>query len=382
MGEGHRVLFLSANAGTGHTSAAEAVRKALLLIDSSTTTKIVDSYSQANAFLGRVATQGYIQLVKFLPQIYSFFYELRDRDAAMGLFKSKLTQITARNFRKLMKEFRPDLVVCTHAFPSGIASILKEEFHIRLVCVITDFTVHPFWIHQNADLYLVGDEELADVLRSKKIDPKRIKVTGIPVDPEFSIKEEKNTVRERLGLLPDLETILVMGGGAGLGPIGWILRSLRKVGHPIQVVVVTGVNRGLRKRMEKVAAKLNGAKHGKKTSIKQVKVYGFVDNVHDLMKASDLLITKPGGLTSSEALAAELPIVIVRPLPGQEIRNAHYLIKEKAAVMAKREKNVARVVDQLFSDPKQLAKLRDRARQLKKPKAASEAAHYIMELLQ
>lgn len=380
-GQAPRILFLSAYVGTGHMSAAEAVKKALLELRPQTQALVVDAYTYAGILLAKLASQGYIQLVKFLPFVYSFLYELPRRDSTLTALKSKFTRRVAQSFKKLVEDFKPHALVCTHAFPSGIASILKEEFHVPTISIVTDFTVHPFWIHKNTDLYLVGSNELRSYLIEQGIEPHRIQATGIPVDPGFSVKEEKPVVRKKLGLNPDLTTILVMGGGAGLGPIGSILRSLKKITCPIQVLVITGVNRRLRKKMENYAAKFNKAKGKNQSALRHVQVYGYVDNVYDFMNASDLLISKPGGLTSSEALALELPIAIVRPLPGQEVKNAQYLSREHAAIMVKREKDIAKTVDLLLKNPDELHALQGRARQLRKPKAAYEAARAILDLL-
>jgi len=349
-------------------SAAGAVKKALEELEPGVVTQVVDSFTKASAFFGKLAVKGYIQLVTLLPQVYNFIYDLHAREESNSQIKSRLTKSAVNKFRELIKKFAPDILVCTHAFPSGIASILKEEFHIPMVSIITDFTVHPFWIHPNTDLYLVGSTQLRSVLEKRGIPGKRIKVTGIPVDPRFCDTLTKEAARERLALKSGIPTLLLMGGGAGLGPIGKILRSLRKLRHPVQVIVVTGVNRGLRKRMEKIAIRVNKGRDRGNVSLKHVRIYGFVHNIHQLMCAADLLITKPGGLTSSEALAAEVPLLIVRPLPGQEIRNAQYLLKENAAVMVKQEKSLPKVVDELLDHPETLASLQKTARDLKKPR--------------
>lgn len=375
-----RILFLSAFVGTGHTSAAEAVKKALQDSNPELHAVIVDSYRYVGTIFRKIASQGYIQLVQYLPQIYSLFYEWHHRDSPNLFMKAKFIQRMAKNLKKLLKDFHPDAIVCTHAFPSGVASILKEEFKIPVINIITDFTVHPFWIHPNTDLYLVGNAELAEILKKNGIPPKRIKVTGIPIDLRFKVKEDKQKIKTKLGLDPHLKTILIMGGGAGIGPMGSILKTLKKLKHSIQVIVATGRNRRLKKKMERSAEALYRPRSGK-TAIKKVQIYGYVDNIHELMSAADLLITKPGGLTSSEALAAELPMVIMRPLPGQEIRNTQYLVKEKTAILAKKKKDLARAVDSLFANPKDMAKLRAHAKALKKPDAAHDAARHILALL-
>ena len=362
-------------------SAALAVKQAMCELSPDTECLLVDTYEHASRFFGKMATQGYIHFVKYLPRLYNFFYEQREKDSTIAGMKSKYTESAAAHLMPLIDSFSPDVIVCTHAFPSGVASLIKESRGIPVVNVVTDFVVHPFWIHPNSDLYLVGEKSLAAHLSEQGIGSARVEATGIPVDVRFgSTPEKKSEIRRALGLDPDLDTVLVMGGGVGLGPIGWILRALRKVKHPIQVAVLTGTNRGLRKRMERQAARLNRGGAKRSGAMRSVKVYGYVNNVYDFMKAADLLISKPGGLTSSEALVAELPLVIAGPLPGPEVRNAAYLAGEKAAVMVKRRKNIARSVDFLFGDRERIARLKERARSMKKPDAARDAARLILEL--
>jgi processive 1,2-diacylglycerol beta-glucosyltransferase len=376
-----KILFLSAQVGTGHLAAALAMKQAIGEIEPSAECLIVDVYKYASKFFGKVATRGYLQLIKLIPQIYNLFYELVEQDPAISGLKSRFTEATAKNLKPLVKQFSPDAIVSTHAFPSGIASLLKTTLSIPIVGVITDFTIHPFWIQPNTDLYLVPNDRLAHHLIKYGVLENQIKITGIPVDLRFQKKElDKKHAKEKLGLNPELYTILVMGGGIGLGPIPWILRFLRKVKYPIQVVVITGANKGLKKRMERYALKLN-RQNGKRNSIQSLKVYGYVNNVYDFMQASDLLISKPGGLTVSEALVAELPFVIAGPLPGPEIRNTQYLLKEKAAVIVKKGENGVRQIDGLLSEPERLEELKEHARRLKKPNAAREAAHAILELV-
>lgn len=372
-----RILILSAFAGSGHMSAASAIKKGLLERDPHLDIDILDSYTVKNRWLGKLATAGYIQSVKYFPQLYGYLYDRKSSGKSMKLMKKTVLRWTADKVKRRYKAFRPDLIISTHAFSSGVAALLKEEWKIPTVSVITDFVVHPFWLHDHTDLFLVASRELEDELIAKGVRPKQIRVTGIPVHAGFSKIEPKRKARERLILSAQDKTVLLMGGGAGLGPLPSILRSLGTIKIPIQVLVVTGANRRLRKKMERMAKKMMR----KKTSIRHVRVYGYVENIHDFMSAADLLITKPGGLTTSEALASELPLLIVRPLPGQEVRNARYLASEKAAVIAKREKDVGKLAEALLSDPKQLAALAERSRRLKKPDSASAAAREILRVL-
>jgi len=359
-------------------SAAEAVRKSLLERTPGLSIEIIDTFTVKSRWLGKVATAGYIQSVKYLPQLYRYLYERKSSVKSMNLLNRTALRWTADKVKRRFKDHRPDILIATHAFASGVAALLKEEWKVPTVSIVTDFVVHPFWIHENTDRFLVGSKELQDDLIERGVKRRQIKVTGIPVDSQFRVREDKREARLALGLSLSLKTILLMGGGAGLGPLTPTLRALRKIKTPIQVLVVAGVNKRLRKKIERLAKKILSKP---KQSIQNIKVYGYIENIHELMTASDLLITKPGGLTSSEALASELPLLIVRPLPGQEVRNARYLVREKAAILVKREKDVAKMAEALLNDPAQLKALRDRSRKLKKPDSARAAAREILRLL-
>jgi len=376
-----RILILSAFAGSGHMSAALAVKKSLLERRPDLSIDILDAYTEKSRLLGQLATTGYIQSVKYMPQLYGYLYERKSSGKSMNLMKKTVLRWTAEKIKRRFKNDPPNLLVSTHAFASGVAALLKEDWNIPTVSVVTDFVVHPFWIHENTDLFLVGSEGLSHHLIEKGVNRKRIRVTGIPVDTQFRVHEDKRAAREHLGLSFHIKTILLMGGGAGLGPLPSILRSLRSMSTPTQVLVVAGVNRRLRKKMERLAKRILSKKSRPRHHIQDVRVYGYVENVHEFMSASDLLITKPGGLTTSEALASELPLLIVKPIPGQEVRNARYLVHEKAAVMANHENEVAEIAQALLNDPAQLKALQERSRKLKKPDSSRAAAREILHLL-
>jgi processive 1,2-diacylglycerol beta-glucosyltransferase len=234
---------------------------------------------------------------------------------------------------------------------------------------VTDFVVHPFWIYKNIDAYAVATPEMRAALIAKGIEPDRVHIDGIPVQAAFGDRTRSRAqVRAALGLDPQRPVVMVMGGGLGLGPIGASVRALTELGRDLTAVVIVGRNEALRRRVEESA----------RTVPFEMRALGFVDTVADYMRASDVLLTKPGGLTSSEALSAELPMILVKPLPGQEERNARYLIGRGAALRAGRDlaATVARVLDEsTCSDALQLGMA-----ELRKPDAARSIAERIIAL--
>lgn len=385
MRQNKRILILSASVGAGHTRAAEAIECAIKERFPFMETLIVDSYRYASALWGKVAADGYIQMVKRWPKLYGYLYEAGRKESRFLAFKNWIAQIAAQNFRPLIAEFNPSVIVCTHAFPCGIASVLKDEHNIPIVGVVTDYVVHPYWIYNNIDLYAVATTEMQMVLETYNIPRNRIKVTGIPVDPRFNIPESKDELRKRHSLELSIPTVLLMGGGLGLGPMEKIFRALRRISRPAQAVVVVGTNKVLQRRMEAYAKRIDApgvfSRLSKSNSLHNIRVFNYVAFIHELMKASDFVITKPGGLTSTEAIVAETPLLLMKPLPGQEERNSQWLVQKKVAIPVYKEKYIPRVLDDLLLNPKKVERMKLKAKQIKKPQAALHVIQAIMSLL-
>lgn len=369
-----RVLFLSAAVGVGHTAAANAVRDALLACDPSLETETVDSYQYAASIFAKVVADGYIGMVKTVPQVYAYLYGRVERARNVPAARRFVNRYTAANLRAFVERMKPDLVVCTHAFPCGVMSEYKRQFDSKLpvVGIVTDFVVHPFWIYPNVDTYAVATQDMRRALVARGVAPERIVVSGIPVDRRYGeIPADREALRRRLDLPPGRHIVLIMGGGVGIGPLDKMMRALGRVDVPIAAAVIVGRNRRLERRVLAAAER----------TPYPLRVYGFVDNVFDYMHASDVLLSKPGGLTSSEALAARLPMILVRPLPGPEERNARYLVESGAAVRTDSEAELARVVTTMLTSAEARAERAARVDAVRRPDAALRVAERISGLL-
>lgn len=343
---------------------------ALREIDPGVKTTIVDSYKYAALVVSRVVSEGYLQMVKTIPQMYGYIYNRAERATEVGPFRTWAHQFTAGNLRALFERERPDVVVCTHAFPSGAMAEYKRMFADAppVVGIITDFAVHTFWMHDNIDGYCVSTEAMRDIMIARGIDPARILVSGIPVDPRFARTDETVAeLRERLGLPVDRQIALMMGGGLGIGPLEGMLVAMKDVEARMAAVVIAGRNR-------RVEARVLGAAEG---VAYPVRVLRFVDNVYDYMHAADAFVTKPGGLSTAEALAAEVPLVLCKPLPGQEERNVKVLTEWGAAVRAKTVADLPRVLMNVLTDSSRRRRMIAAARRYGRPNAAREAATLI-----
>ena len=320
-------------------------------------------------WIGNVIEKTYMFSIRRLPWVWSWMY---DND----LLKKRLKHIKRLNLfldkRKLLRFIRdtsPDFILCTQAVPCEMICILKFRgvVEVPLIAVPTDFFVHSYWIHPEVDAYLVACERSKRDLMERGISEKRIVVTGIPVRPSFVEESDSEQVRENLGLEKDRKTVLMMGGGLGLVPYGKLIDSLTETNHGLQIISVLGV---VGKRLERVQAK---------QSSERVRVLGYVNNVHELMAVSDLIVSKPGGLTCAEILAKGLAFVITNPLPGQEEENVHYMLSSGCAVYADSPRDVARWVGTILETDGALEYLSSRARAFGRPNAVRDIARTVAE---
>jgi processive 1,2-diacylglycerol beta-glucosyltransferase len=281
-----------------------------------------------------------------------------------------LDKLNTGPFVKMLKKQQPDLVVCTHFLPAEIISWLKakEALSTRQVVVVTDFDVHAMWLCHHYEHYFVALEETREHLIRLGLPATRVTATGIPIDPVFAIPKDREDMRRRHGLDPDRTTILVSAGGFGVGPIDHLLTSLQDMRHAAQVAVICGKNGALRDRVRALA------ETGRGNPEVRFHAVGYTTEMDEYMAAADLLVGKPGGLTTSEALARDLAFVIVNPIPGQEERNSDHLLEEGAAIRCNNLPVLGYKIDRLLDDRSRLTAMRANARRLARPRAACEIA--------
>ena len=364
-------LIIAASIGSGHVKAAEAVANALKIEypDAKIDTEDFTMWrvSWATAFMKAC----YLFMLRFIPNLYELMYRFTGGRSGGLSVQSLISAFTARDIAALVKKYRPEAIICTHPFPAGAASWRKkrhpEEF--LYATVITDYSVHQMWIYPNVDCYFVAREEMKTNLIAAGLPPDKIFVTGIPVMSNFHQSEDRDVILASLGLSGTCKTVLLMGGGLGIGGLDAALRALEDVAAPTQILVVAGKNDALRLRVEKLAA----------SSHHRILVWGFSPRVREFMAVSDFIITKPGALTISEALAVELPMLLHDPIPGPETENAVYIARHGAAVWANSEEKLERAIRDLLSSPERLEEMRASAHKIKKPYAARDVAARFAE---
>lgn len=370
-----RVLILSVTVGAGHMRTAEALKKAAGFLYPEAEVVILDTFRYASPFLEKVVLGTYMEILKMSPVIYGYLYRQAERGQPFSSrgkteFNRILNLLAAPRLVEYIKNYKPEAIVCTHPFPLGIVSYMKKKgiFEGPLFATITDFTIHSFWIFPEVEYYLVGSEALVPYCGKFGVETDCIYPTGIPIDPAFSAYYDKNLIREELGLEPELPTILIMGGGLGMGSLASAVKTLGSSQGNCQLIVVTGTNTALREKLKRMAGEL----------LCDTRILGFVENIPQLMAASDFMVGKAGGLSCAEAVAMALPIFIVDPLPGQEERNTEFLSGMGAGVKVE-EGELARVVQAYLSEPQRLEYMAKAAAALGKPKAAYSAVKIMAE---
>jgi processive 1,2-diacylglycerol beta-glucosyltransferase len=265
----------------------------------------------------------------------------------------------------MLREYQPDITICTHFLPAEIISWLKAKERIASpqAIVVTDFDVHAMWLCHHYERYFVALDETRVHLEHLGIEPAKISVSGIPIDPVFSMKRDRIEMRNKHGLAADRVTILVSAGGFGVGPMEHLLTSLLELKHPAQVIAICGRNQELKSQVEKLVST-------RPAGGILVKAVGYTTEMHELMAASDLLVGKPGGLTTSEALASGLVFVIVNPIPGQEERNSDHLLEEGVAIRCNNLPVLAYKIDRLLDDQARFAAMMESTKRLARPQAA------------
>jgi len=361
------ILILHATAGAGHTRAAQAVAAALR--PSGRSHRVVDTLECMTALFRRTYVKSYIDLVQTAPELWGYFYEKSDTVAAPTSKRARarlaFDKLNARSFTQLLADARPDVILCTHFLPLELLSDLKGrgKLDVPVHAVVTDVSPHAFWIYPHIEHYHVATPAAARELARKGFPADRISVTGIPVDPVFAHRTPAPAARAKLGL-PEKPTALLLSGGFGIGPMQQMLASFAASRSDLSLVVVAGKNADMEKQCRALAAKLPVP----------VTVHGFVTNMHELMDAADLIVTKPGGLTTTEILAKGKPMALVAPIPGQEQRNCEYLLEEGAAVRLYDVGDAAHHLEKWLADKKRMQRMAAAAQGIARPGAAAEIA--------
>ena len=367
-----RVLIFHVRAGAGHERAARAVERAMQQLDPHAEPIVKDALEYSSPMFRAFYASTYNRMVARAPRVWGIVYKRSEKTPIEGFrqeVRTRLTLWNCRGYLEAVEKYKPDAILCTQFLPAEVFAFLREREMVRVPVstAITDFSIHPIWVYRGMDRYFVAadatKEQLAD---TGVVDANRIEVTGVPIDPRFAVKMPQAEARKALGLDPDPArlTILLVGGGFGWGPMEGMFDVVLDLPSSVQVLVITGRN-------ERLRAELNRLAHGKES---RVKVHGFTDQMDLFMAASDVLVGKSGGLTSSESMARGLPMVVYRPIPGQEERNCDFLMEQGAAVRAHDLDELHYRLQHFVADSAHLSRMRAKAESIGRPRSAFEVA--------
>ncbi|PJI09127.1 MULTISPECIES: MGDG synthase family glycosyltransferase [Clostridium] len=368
-----KFLILSVSAGGGHIHAAFALKKYITKYEENSEVKVLDTIKYLNPFLDKVIIGGYLKTLKISPSLFGKLYNFTEKDDNLATLSNKLNELVAYKLIPLIEEFNPDIIVCTHPFPIEMISILKtkESLKVPMTCILTDYSPHSFWIRPQVDSYIVSNSDMVDEMVNRGVNRDSIYDFGIPVDPDFMKKFDKRKTLSQLDLSLNKKTILIMGGSLGIGKIENIYEEISKSTANIQIIIITGNNKKLYSKLLEM----------QETSNVETRILGYTKDVNKYMQASDLLLTKPGGLTITEALICQIPLVLFSPIPGQEEKNEDFLLKHNLAISLTSSKNYLESIENLISNPVLLENMKNNCRKFSKPSSGKDICDLLVSII-
>ncbi len=368
-----KIALFSVSAGAGHVRAAQALQAAAERWYPGVETVHIDLMDLVPKLFRTVYTNTYLRIVERHPAVWGYLYNRADQekaDSALNRLRIAVERLNTRELGKILKKIDPDHIICTHFLPAQLLSrkIAKGQFRKPVWVQVTDFDLHALWVHDHMRGYCAANDEVAWRMAERGVPAETIHVTGIPVMPVFGETRDRVECARELGLDPNRKTVLMMSGGAGIGGIETMAERLMELKDDFQLVAMAGRNERLLEELRRLAT----GKPGRLLTL------GFTRTIERVMAVSDLAVTKPGGLTTSECLAVGLPMIVISPIPGQEERNADYLMENGAALKACGASALAYRVEKLLHDPKRLLTLRENALRLGRPDAARAVLDIVL----
>ena len=371
-----KVMIFYAAYGGGHLSAARSIKENIETNYTNIDVKLVDCMEYVNKYVNKVTTKAYSELAKKAPRTWGKVY-WKSQKGPLAHISTTSNKVLSIKLNKLLQDFEPDIIISTHPFGTQMCAYLKKlrKLNAKIATVMTDYAPHDQWLVLNhyVDYYFVSHDGMKKQLHEKGIPNEKIFATGIPLSNKFLLKYDKTEILESFGLSPDKKTVLFFGGGEfGLGKTQTfkIFKSFVECPENIQIVAIAGKNLKMKESFENLVEEL-----GKQNN---VKILEYTNKVPELMSISDLVVTKPGGLTTTESLASGLPIVVINPIPGQEEENAAYLEENKVAIWIKKDDNVEDILSSLFSSPDKMQEMKIRARIIAKKNSTKDICKILL----
>jgi len=375
-----KILILYAKYGGGHSSAANAIKNYIDNHYENVETNIVDCMEYINKALNKISTSTYKQITSNTPRLWKKVYYNSEK-GILSKISNGSNKFLARKLFHLVDEYSPDIIISTHMFSTQMISYLKKKNKIncKLATVLTDFAPHDQWLVgcEYGDYFFVSNEKMrTDIINNFNIPPSKIFATGIPLSEKFQQNFNKQDIYDSFGLTPEKKTILFFGGGEfGLGKDRTvsILQSLTRFLDTYQIIAISGKNKKMNDAFNNVSDQLGNPE--------SLKIFDYITNVAEAMSISDLVVTKPGGLTSSESLASSLPMLIINPIPGQEEENAEFIEQAGAAIWIRPFDDINTILTNLLNSPETLNEMKEKAKKISHISATQDICEIIMNTL-
>lgn len=366
-----KLMIMSASIGFGHDKAAETIKSKIEEKDRNIEIEIIDFMDIMQPSISKLIKRSYLKMIYTLPSWYSLLYSATKNIKAQNRAIDIANYHINREIVELLRKSKPDMILFVNPLPSNIVPSLmkKGRIKIRKSTLVTDYAMHKGWLNEEIDCYFVGRKEIEEkILRASSRKPE-IHITGIPVEDKFMMTVNKKDIMQKYEFNVETPTMLVMGGGLGLGSIKKTIMMIDEIESPMQTIVLVGRNEKLKKALKEI----------KFRDDHMVRVLGFCDNVHEFMSIADLLISKSGGLTMTEATCKKLPVLIIDPIPGQEVINAKYFDRLGTAKYVDDIKNLKlEIINLIFVNPKRREKMEKKCEEVMQPEAANEISEIII----
>jgi len=367
---GKKVLILSASAGAGHIRAAQAIEEAFKVHFNNLEVTNVDVLEYSPSIFRKSYVCTYLSLAGKRPSLYGYLYNITNNPKVsrfLDIIRIFLDKLNTKKLKSFVKKYKPDVVICTHYLPAELLSLYKAKgiFNNPVCVCVTDFDVHNYWSYNNLEHYYVASEEVKFHILQKGFPEDRIFVTGIPVFSHFNQKLNKEEIMRKLNLRPNILTLLMCSGGYGMGRMGRMVESVKRIANiekEMQLLVITGKNSKLLENLKLIIP----------SKAVNYRLFGFVDNMNEFMEVSDFIITKAGGLTLSECLCKNLPMILMNPIPGQEEKNADYFLECGVALQSLSPESLEFKTRYLIEHPEKLEDMKKKTQLMAKPNAAME----------
>ncbi len=372
-----KIMILYASVGGGHFKAANGINNYINKNHPECKTEMIDALRYTNKIVDSVVVKSYVNMARYSPKFWGEIYKFSEKQYSVASFSNAVQKLLSKKLFKLFKDEQPDVVISTHPFITEMVASLKksQKTNTKLCVVMTDYASHKFWEikHEFVNMYFVANDEMKFGLITNGIPESKIHVTGIPVDPAFIMEYNKEEIYNSFGLTPTKRTVLIFGGGQfGMSNIKDFFSALLKIKEDLQIVAIAGKSLKNQKLFEKIA----------KTSDKKVVILGYTNQVPELMQISDFVISKPGGLTTTEILVSQVPFIIINPVPGQEEENANFLTNNGAATRIWDSSKALPFIEHFINDTFRIENMKIMQKHISNPNSTQDIVEKIFDSYQ